>query len=306
MDKKQNAYKKMAKKTIGETLRHKAIWEENTVFSDTVNNIDKLFEEINITIARQNRTTGGLTTQKNKSRKILNNTTNIFLGIFRSNAKTIGDENLFDNSDKSLSDIKYISNSEIISYVDTIIAYANTNIEALKEYGISEEMIARYGEEAKSFTKYYTAPQEIIAEKKTATLHLKKLFKQLDLLITEHLDNHIMQYKDKERQFYQDYLNARTIFDEPTITKSMMGKVLDEETGLPLENVKVTVIFKNGLALATYTKTTTAKGNFQFKGLPSGKCKVTFEFPYYDILEVDSVIFDNTLTRLNVAIKKTV
>jgi hypothetical protein len=65
----------------------------------------------------------------------------------------------------------------------------------------------------------------------------------------------------------------------------------------------VTVIPETGTKVYTYK--TTAKGNFQYKGLPTGKCKVTVEYPYCDKLTVNSAIFDNAMTRLNVAIRKT-
>ena len=71
-----------------------------------------------------------------------------------------------------------------------------------------------------------------------------------------------------------------------------------------MEYVKVTVKFKAGAELADTVKMTTAKGNYQFKGLPDGKCTVTFEKNYYQTITVDSEVHTGKFTRLNVKMKK--
>ena len=305
MNRKQEAYNLMAHKTIGETKRHSDIWKGNKVFGNTVVKIDGLFVEIEETNARQNRKTEGLTQKKDKYRKSLNTNTDVFLGIFRSYAKTTENDDLYANSDKSISEIKKIKDTEIMVLVNTTIKYASGHLKDLQDYGITEKMIADYKKEADGFVEYLTKPQEIIAERKTATSHLKELLKQLDEQLTEYLDNHMMQYKTKEPQFYSDYENARIIYDDPTISKSLMGTVRGHETEIEvLSYVKVTVKFKAGAELKDNVKSTSAKGNFQFKGLPEGVCTVTFEKNKYETLVVESEIHKNAMTRLNVQMKK--
>ncbi len=116
----------------------------------------------------------------------------------------------------------------------------------------------------------------------------------------------MMQYKTKEPQFYSDYENARIIYDDPTIAKSIMGTVTDmHEPAHVLQYVTVTIKFKPGSELSGNVKSTSKKGNFQFKGLPEGKCTVVFEKNYYETLTVESEIHKNAMTRLNVQLKKT-
>jgi len=299
---KQEAYFSMANKTNGEMQKNKGIWEANTVIVATIAIIVAIFKSIEENLAIQNKTSIGFTKKKKEFRDKLDITSDIFMGIFRSYAKTVGDTVLYENSNKTMSEIKAILDNKIMTTVNTVKNYAAKHLADLKDYGMEQKMIEDYGKEADGFIEYFTAPQELVAEKKQATSELIELFKELDIQLTEHLDNHMMQYKIKNKKFYTIYENARIIFDDPTISRSMMGKVLGEETNLPIENVLVTVICENG---KTFTYKTTEKGNFQFKKLPEGKCKVTFEYPYYDILTVNSAIFDNAMTRLNVAIRKT-
>ena len=298
----QEAYFSMANKTNGEMQKNISIWQANKIITATIAFIVGLFKKIEENLAIQNKTSIGFTKKKKEFRDKLDITSDVFMGIFRSYAKTVGDTVLYENSNLTMTEIKAILDNKIMTTVNTVKDYAAKHLKDLEDYGMTQKMIDDYGKEADGFIEYFTTPQELVAEKKQATTELKKLFKQLDEQLTEHLDNHMMQYKTKNPKFYEIYENARIIFDDPTITRSMMGKVLGEETNLPIENVLVTVICENG---KTYTYKTTEKGNFQFKKLPEGKCKVTFEYPYYDTLTVNSAIFDNAMTRLNVAIRKT-
>ncbi len=306
MNKRQEAYSSMAHKVIGEMNRHKDIWKSNKVISGTVEKINGLFKEIETTNARQNQSTKGASQKKREYRKQLDNTTNSFLGIFRSYAKTTGNDELYENSNKTISEIKSIKDTEIIILVNTTKDYATKHLRNLKDYGMTQKMIANYENSADGYVEYLTRPQEIQAEKKTATTELKELFKQLDIQLTEYLDNHMMQFIIKEPQFYKDYENARIIYDDPTIAKSIMGTVTDANTGERLEYVKITVKFKAGIELADKVKSTSAKGNFQFKGIPEGKCTVSFEKNYYQTLTVNSEVHNNAMTRLNVQLKKSV
>jgi len=304
MTRKQEAYNSMAHKAIGEMNRHNNIWKSNKVISGTVEKITGLFKQIETANARQNITTKGITQKKREYRKQLDITTDVFLGIFRSYAKTTGNDDLYANSDKSISEIKKVKDTEMPVLVNSTIDFASKYKEQLKDYGITAKMITDYEASLAGFKEYLSKPQEIKAEKKTATADLKKLFKELDEQLTEYLDNHMMQYKLKEPQFYSDYENARIIYDDPTIAKSIMGTVTDADTGEVLQYVKAVVKFKAGADYAESVKSTSPKGNFQFKGIPEGKCTVTFEKNYYQTLTVDSEIYKNAMTRLNVQLKK--
>ena len=305
MNKRQEAYKSMAMKTTGEMHRHDAIWKGNKVIGGTVTKIETLFEGIDTANARQNMKTEGATQKKNSFRKQVDKTTDIFLGIFRSYAKTTGNDELYQNSNLSLSEIKDIKDTEIIVLANSTLKYAENNKEQLKDYGISADMIKNYSTAIDGYKEYLTKPQEIKAEKKTATVELKELFKQLDEQLTEYLDNHMMQFVEKEPQFYSDYENARIIYDDPTTSKSLIGTVVDaHEPAHVLQYVKVTVKFKVGAELSDKVKSTSAKGNFQFKGLQEGIYTVSFEKFEYETVTKEIEIYKNAMTRLNIQMKK--
>ena len=304
MKKRQETYLSMTEKTVGEMKNHQSIWIENAVIAATMANIDKIIVDIGKASARQNRKTSGLTKQKREYRKKLNTQSDVTLGIIRSYAITINDKNLYDNSNLTLSEIRKIKDSEILIKVGTITKFVTNNMAELVPYGMNDKMMLDYSEATDGYKEFLSKPQIIIAERKTATGNLVKLFDALEIELNDYLDNHMMQYKLSEPQFYSDYINARTIFDESTISKSLMGTVTNQATGKPLPNVKVIVKFKAGSELADKVRTTTHIGNFQFKSLPPGVYKVLFKLAFYNTAAEDCVIYPNALTRLNAALQK--
>ena len=93
---KQEAYFSMANKTNGEMQKNISIWGANRIIIATVAIIVALFKSIQENLAIQNKTSKGLSKMKKQFRDKLNLTTDVFLGIFRSYAKTIGDEDLYE------------------------------------------------------------------------------------------------------------------------------------------------------------------------------------------------------------------
>lgn len=304
MKKIQEAYLSMTGKSIDEMKRHESLWIENAVIAATMLKLDENYIAIIAASARQNRKTEGFTKQKKKYRKMLNKQSDVILGIIRSYAVTNGDDNLYENANLSISKISAIRDSEMLIKVDTITKIVSKKMAELIPFGISDKIMLDYSETAENYSKSIFKPQIIIAERRTATIELQRLFTELEIEFNDYLDNHMMRYKLSEPQFYSDYINARTIFDGNTISKSLMGTVTDLLTGKPLQYVKVIVKFKAGSELADKVKTTTAKGNYQFKSLPPGVYKVLFKLPFYTTEAADCVIHPNALTRLNAALQK--
>ena len=52
-------------------------------------------------------------------------------------------------------------------------------------------------------------------------------------------------------------------------------------------------------------KMTSEKGNYQFKGIPDGKCMLTFTLEYYDTVVKEIAVYSDKATKLDVMMKKT-
>ena len=305
MTRKQEAYNSMAYKVIEVMTRHNGVWKDNKAISTVIEKIKGLLAELEKVNTNQKITSAGATKKKSQIRKELDKLTNVFLGSFRSYARSINDVQLYEKFDLSLTEIKEVKDTEVIGESQAVAEFATSHLKDLKDFGTSQQAIDNYKLIATDFRNVLAVPQSIIAERKTLTQKLKDLFKKLDEHLTEDLDNYMMQFITKNPDFYSDYENSRIIYDNVTISKSLMGTITDaHEPAHVLQYVKVSVKFKAGAELADKVKSTTAKGNFQFKALPEGVCTVTFEKNKYEPQSFEIEIHKNKMTRLNVQLKK--
>jgi|AntAceMinimDraft_14_1070370.scaffolds.fasta_scaffold06622_1 hypothetical protein len=304
MTRKQEAYNSMIYKVIEEMKRKSELWIENKSISNVVEKIEETLGKIEEINTKQKITSAGATKQKTKIRKQLDKLTNVFYGSFRSYARSIDNVQLYEKYDFTITEIKQVKDTEVLGENNAVIVFATENLEKLKDFGTTQEIIDNYKIFAANFKEVLALPQTIIAERKTFTQKLKDLFKQIDEMLNEDLDNYMMQFITKNPDFYSDYENARIIYDSATISKSLMGIVTNaHEPVHVLQYVKVTIKFHPGSDLSGNVKTaasTTKKGNYQFKSLPEGVCTVTFSKNKYQTQTIETEIHKNTMTRLNV------
>ena len=97
------------------------------------------------------------------------------------------------------------------------------------------------------------------------------------------------------------------IDDSQTTALSIKGTITDaHEPAHVLQHVRVTAKFKAGQDWKEMYATSTAKGNYQFKGIPDGKCTLTFELEYYETLTKDIAVYSGKATELNITIKRVI
>lgn len=305
MDKIQEAINSMGHKTIDEMYRHHDAWKDNPVIVKNVGKIEGLFEKIDTNLARQNRKTQGATGTKAEYRENLNISTDIFMGIFRSYANDIGDKEIYTEFDMTITIIREKKDTEFPVLVNTVEEFATKNKDKLKDHGFEDKMLEQYGKDKQGYISYLTKPQDLVAERKTATNNLKELFPELEKTFTESLDNNMNQFRLKDKEFYDDYMNARNIYNNPTIARSLLGNIKTEDTKVAIPKVKITARLKDGTEKIEFVKFSTAKGNYMFKNLPDGIYDIIFEKHNYDTLIIEKEIRKGLQGRLNVELRPT-
>ena len=138
------------------------------------------------------------------------------------------------------------------------------------------------------------------------TENIKKLITEALQLLKRSLDNDMVHYKDTQPNLYAKYINVREIDDTQTTALSIKGNITDAETGKPLQHVRVTSRFKAGQDWKEMYATSTQKGNYQFKGIPDGKCTLVFELEFYDTITKEIVVYSDKATELNITIKRVI
>ena len=307
MTKTQEAYRSMAEKVLGEMKRFQDALTNDKVITGTVTKIEAKLAEIKKFAQQQSVTTKGGTKEKKQVRGKIDKEMDYLYTAIRAYAKNIGNEDLFETYKATVSVIKRIKDTQIGDYVGTVLAYATDNLNELKPYGIREAGLKALQTNMETYQGILQLPQEIIAERKAATSRLKQAFKELAPLFDDFLDNEMVKFRLDNPEFYEAYINARIIYDNPTHHKAIHGIVTDEETKEVLENVKVYFMHTEAetTADAKYPTTyTTDKGYYEFKSLPEGTGTVIFEMGYYVTLHMPVNLIPNNDLKLNVAIRK--
>ncbi len=180
----------------------------------------------------------------------------------------------------------------------------------LKPYVISAEDLVNLTALHSEFHKLLLLPAELLKDIKTATANIKKIITKILTLLRESIDNDILQYQDDKPEIYEKYMVLREIDDSQTTALSFKGKILEDDDDCdgteecPLQYVKVTAKFRAGHGYKEVLAVSTKLGNYQFKGIPEGKCTLIFTLEYYNTVVVESVVRADKFTRVDVKMKK--
>jgi hypothetical protein len=79
------------------------------------------------------------------------------------------------------------------------------------EYGVSAADLTNLKKKIDAFQALQPAPRRAKAATSSATKELKRLLKEVDELLSLKLDKLIVQFKDSEPDFYNEYISARRI-----------------------------------------------------------------------------------------------
>ena len=207
----------------------------------------------------------------------------------------------------SLSVLKRLSDADFVNYSNRLQISLGEYIKELAPYHIIADDLENLSKQSQAYSDLLHVPDEVIKDKSIATDKLKGLITNGHNLLDDSIDRDMNYYKDKDEPFYLAYQKRREINDADTHALSVIGLVVDaHEPAHVLQHAKVTAQFKAGAAFKEMHTTTSAKGNYQFKGIPDGKCTLTFTLEFYDTLIKKIAVYSNKATNLDVEMTKTI
>jgi hypothetical protein len=193
--------------------------------------------------------------------------------------------------------------AEFVIYANRLIASLGKYVKELEPYHITADDITILSNKTLAYSDLLHIPEEVIKDKAISTEKIKELISQGHELLVNSIDRDMMFYEDTDEALYSEYLKRREIHDADTTAMSIRGKVTGGEAELEvLDYVQVTVKTNK----SEFVTNTSSKGNYQFKGLPEGKCKVIFKKNYYDTLVINSEVHQGKATKLDVVMTKTI
>jgi len=305
MDDNQENYLSMINKVQEVLHTYQTIFEKNKIILNTLASIDQWEKKVQDAHIRQQFDYSTLIEEKNKAKAKLVTQSVVLISIVRSYAADIDDNDLYKKVNYSKSAISHLRDNVIHDFGQFLLEQATNLFDTLTNYGLTQEYLDKYKTTVKTYTAAIPKPGAAIAKKAEATKELKYAVSELKKLVNRKLDNNMLLYMATNPEFYQAYISARKIYDTGYTTLAVKGNVMDAITQKPL--YKVFVKFRPGSALSnsvkSVTKTTTLKGNYQFKGLPEGSSTLTFEKDNYETVEKKVEIIHGSTEKLDVALK---
>ena len=272
--------------------------KDNKILKNHVEKLRTYISDIEKNEMKQQFDNTGYAENKKQAKQELANTIVNITASICSFATDTGKNELYNEFKPPISSVKTMSDNNIVNYANTVVATAKKYKTELKPYNVTAEEITALTNKTSEYENILLIPAQERKEKKVATANIKKLISETLQLLKRSIDNDMMHYKDTQSDLYNKYINMREIDDSQTTALSIKGKVIDSQTKEPLQYVKVTAKFKAGKAWAEKVKSTTHLGNFQFKGLPNGKCTLTFELEYYNKSVTEIAVHSGTTTEL--------
>ena len=276
----------------------------NAVLKKHVDKLNSLIADLEKNKQKQETNTTGFAKEKKDAKIKFAETIYSYSAAIRSYATDTNNQPVYNKFKISESRIVRLVDVDIVNYAKNEADYIKDNVKDLKPYGITADDLTNLKTQIENYEALLLKPAQQRKEKSVATKNIKKIISQTNKLLSISIDNDMVQYRETQANLYSQYLKLREIDDSATTALSIKGKVTDADTGEPLKYGRVIYKFKAGADYAESVKSTTAQGNYQFKGLPEGKCTVTFEKNYYQTLVIDSEVHHDEFTRLDVQLKK--
>jgi len=305
MKNRQISQVNMSDKTTDYLNSNIKIWETNKIIAEAVSKIKALRTEIDDATIEQKAAIKGITQKKSMYHIALIESTYEFTSMVCSYAINVNDPEIYQKFDIPTSSLEKMNDKRLPMLVKDVTNYVSANKDKLKAFGFTDALLKNYQTQTSNYIAYVDKPAETKGLIAAATKKLNKLMKELMNIYELNLDKTLVQYKTTHSDFYNNYKEARIIYNIPLHHLSIKGNVTDAETGEPLFCVNVILKkLKAGTELASKVKSTSKKGNYLEKGLEPGVWEITFEKYGYETYTVVIDILQNTMFKLDVKLKK--
>jgi hypothetical protein len=188
-----------------------AIWAGVPAFGAAFAKFSECVDRIEEFAQKQAERSNGATADKKRCRESMCDAAQVIAGAVRAYA--------IDNDDLELAGKVDFSRSTLLGGRDrtsseksqTIHRLASDKVAELSDHGVTAAKLKSLQTKIDAYVACLQRPRQIIAASKTATAQLESEIETADLLLTDSLDGLVLQFKDSEPAFYNNYTNARAV-----------------------------------------------------------------------------------------------
>ena len=189
------------------------IWASLVAFVAAYDKFKNSLERIKEFAQKQAEASKGATEFKKYCRQSMCEAAQVIAGAVHSHATENNDVELAAKVDVSLSSLLTGRDRVSAEKCQSIHRLASEKVADLAEQGVTAAKLKSLQTKIDDYTACLQRPRQIISEVKTATAQLEAEIETADQLLADGLDRLVLQFKDSEPEFYNNYLNARVIVD---------------------------------------------------------------------------------------------
>lgn len=204
-------------------------------------------------------------------------------------AIVIEDQILKNEVNFSYSRLSDMPQDSLITACNKVVGACKARLAEMADYGLTQKMLDDMGPALEAYAAALPGAKRVIANRKTATAELKKLFADADNTLRK-LDALMAICSTSDPLFYQEYKNLRVIDDLKRKSQTngdsdmgITGTVTNMETGLKQPGVLVSIEGSNATAL------TDAEGNYTLTLSEAGIYALKAELKGHDDYEEDEI-----------------
>lgn len=217
----------------------------------------------------------GTTTDKNVQRSQLQKKLFAASSLMVAFATKTGNNELLKKISFTRHELNRLADEALVTTARIITAAAREHQDELAPYSLSAVMISEVEALTTSFEKNSVKPELAIKERIRLGKSLATLFIENTALLRRQMDKLAIAFADTNPDFYQDYLQCRSIKDPRTNHTRATGSVTNKATGKVVRGVMVTAEGTD------YSTLTNRNGEFRLHIPAPGIYTLVFTMPGY-------------------------
>ena len=195
-----------------EEKNYKVIWSAVKGFVDAVSDLEEVVARIDVLLKVQEGKDGAAA-EKAQALQLLGDAAYEIAAAARSCAVASGNTFLAGQVDFTRAQVTQGRDATVAARCEGILDTANGVSDSLKDYGITTAKLTKLQQRIDAFNAVQTKPRQVTSSSSAATRELPGLFQQAVAVLEDRLDGLVVQFKESQPSFYNEYQSARMTVD---------------------------------------------------------------------------------------------
>lgn len=192
--------------------KHHDTWKDHEAFAEAAEAVGEQLTNIDIQ-AQLAQGNPGAANAKELAKQSLATTACEVIGALRAYAAVSVDPELTAKVAFSPSDVVAGKANEVVTRCRTIHTAANEIVDSLGKYGITAAKLTAFKKKIDAFEAVKSAPRQSRVEQSVAAQLIPQLVRAAVATVRDQLDGLVLQFKDVNPTFYEEYFAARAVVD---------------------------------------------------------------------------------------------